>query len=293
MARPDQYPLSLTLLRLMYHHLGSLMPAHLGRMAYHSWFSPARFNMPERERGALDSAVTGVVAVDDIEVTTYRWGGSASPVILFVHGWSGRGSQAHAFVEPVLNAGFSLLSFDAPAHGRTEGRQSSVLQFADCLLALQQQAGSFHGCITHSVGGMALALAAQFGFAPGRAVCLCPPNDFDSVIQNFQRTLRLPDSVVREMLKLLYATHGNLVKQLLRVENNAANIDFPALLIHDRDDPEIPWQDSEKIHHAWRHSELMLTDTLKHHRIVRDEQVVEAAVRYLCCERQTPQLSSR
>ena len=290
MAKPGKVPLSLTLLRFLYNRLGRLWPETFGRKAYHLWFRTARYKTPEREQAALATAIIGSLRIDDVDVVTYRWGDSALPTVLFVHGWSGRGSQAHAFVEPVLHAGFSLLSFDAPAHGRTSGRQSSVLQFADCLLALQQHCGPFHACITHSVGGMALALAARFGFAPGRAVCICPPNDFDSVLQNFQRTLQLPDTVMYEMLKLLQATHGNLVKQLLRVENNAAVAGFPALLIHDRDDPEIPWQDSEKIHHAWQHSELMLTDTLKHHRIVRDEQVVDAAVRYLC--RQQPDLVS-
>ena len=281
MAKPDKYPLSFTLLRLLYKQLGPLMPMRFGRMAYHTWFTPTRFRMPERERTVLDTAVTGSLCVDDIEVATYRWGDSNLPTILFVHGWSGRGTQASAFVEPVMRAGFSLLSFDAPAHGRTEGRQTSVLQFVDTLLALQQQFGPFHGCITHSVGGMALALAARFGFAPQRAVCICPPNAFDTILHNFCRILNLPPAVKHEMLKLLYATHGSLIEQFITVEHNAADIDFPALLIHDRDDPEIPWRDSEKIHHAWKHSELMLTDTLKHHRIVRDDKVVAAAVRYL------------
>lgn len=281
MAKPDKYPLPLTMLRLMYRHLGPMMPARFGRMAYHTWFSPTRFSMPERERAVLDGATVGVIVVDDIDVVTYRWGDSASPTILFVHGWSGRGTQACAFVESVVNAGFSLLSFDAPAHGRTQGKQTSVLQFADALLALQKQFGRFHGCITHSVGGMALALAAQFGFTPHRAVCICPPNDFDTILHNFCRILDVPPRVKYEMLKLLYATHGSLIKQFVTVENNAAHIDFPALLVHDRDDPEIPWRDSEKIHRVWKNSELMLTDTLKHHRIVRDDSVVAAAVRYL------------
>ncbi len=281
MANSNTLPLSLMLLRVMYNSLGPLMPSMFGRMAYNSWFSTTRFKTPERELAVTASAKEEIVQMDGLDVTSYRWGDAASPTVLFIHGWSGRGTQACAFVEPILQAGFSLLSFDAPAHGRTAGKQTSVLQFVDTLLALDGRHGPFHGCITHSVGGMALALACRFGFTVQRAVCICPPNDFDTILRNFSRILSLPESVQQAMLNRLYATHGSIIRQIVSVEHNAETINFPTLLIHDRDDPEIPWQNSEKIHRAWRGSSLMLTDGLKHHRIVRDDTVVRAAVDFL------------
>ena len=281
MATANALPISLKLLRLAYQTLGPVLPGLFGSMAYHRWFTTTRFRPPVREREALTTATIDSIPVDDVDVVTYCWGHTHDPLVLFVHGWSGRGTQVCAFVEPLLQAGFSVLSFDAPAHGQTPGRQTSVLQFVDVLLALQHRHGHFHACITHSVGGMALGIAAQHGFAPTRAVCICPPNDFDTILHNFSRILALPMAVRQSMLQKLYASHGNIIKTLVRMDANMARVHFPGLLIHDRDDPEIPWQDSDKIHHAWPGSRLMLTAGLKHHRIVRDDAVISAALDFL------------
>ena len=45
-----------------------------------------------------------------------RWG-SHGPIVLLVHGWEGRGSQLAAMVPLLVEAGFSVVTFDAPGHG--------------------------------------------------------------------------------------------------------------------------------------------------------------------------------
>ncbi|MCH2108975.1 MAG: hypothetical protein MK135_06570 [Polyangiaceae bacterium] len=46
----------------------------------------------------------------------------SGPQILLVHGWGGAGVQMAAFVDPLVERGYSVVVVDLPAHGGSEGR---------------------------------------------------------------------------------------------------------------------------------------------------------------------------
>ncbi len=55
----------------------------------------------------------------------------------------------------------------------------------------------------------------------------------------------------------------------------------PLLVIHDRDDGEVPWQHGRVITHDWPGAQLLTTDGLGHRRILRDANVVSAAAAFI------------
>ena len=61
----------------------------------------------------------------------------------------------------------------------------------------------------------------------------------------------------------------------------APSLAAPLLVIHDRDDGEVPWQHGLAITRAWRGAGLLTTDGLGHRRILRDPDVVAAAVAFV------------
>ena len=64
-------------------------------------------------------------------VAGWSWGDG--PAVYLVHGWAGVGGQLAAFVPPLLAGGFRVVTFDAPGHGASAGRRSSIIHFADAL----------------------------------------------------------------------------------------------------------------------------------------------------------------
>ena len=62
---------------------------------------------------------------------------------------------------------------------------------------------------------------------------------------------------------------------------NVRNLDAPALVIHDRDDHSVPWQQGKIIANAWPGARFMKTAGLGHGRILRDTGVVTAAVDFI------------
>jgi pimeloyl-ACP methyl ester carboxylesterase len=63
------------------------------------------------------------------------------PTVLFIHGWSGRGSQFYEWVNPLVKAGYSVVFMDASGHGDSDGKMSSLPEFRDAILAVSEQIG--------------------------------------------------------------------------------------------------------------------------------------------------------
>src|SRR5690606_37822905 len=61
-----------------------------------------------------------------------RWG-REGPLVLALHGWEGRAAQFRTLAARLVPMGYRVLALDAPAHGRSPGREADPVVFADAL----------------------------------------------------------------------------------------------------------------------------------------------------------------
>ena len=228
---------------------------------------------------AAVSADMSTLNINGADVTVWSWG-QGKPV-LFIHGWSGRGTQGVHFMKPLLDHGYRLISYDAPAHGETAGKQTNMLEIAEVVLALCDRYGPFHGTITHSFGGMIMAYACTRGYKTDSAVCICPPATIDSILGNFQQALAIPDRVLCFMREKLYASYGDELDKRISTLNNVRTLSIPALIIHDDRDEDISWQDGKAVAQAWPGAKFILSHGLGHRRILRDKDTVKAVTNFI------------
>jgi hypothetical protein len=266
-------------LRVALRVLGPVFPGLLGVWAYRLWFRTRRHAGSAAEQSAAGNAECMTLPVDGIPVAVYRWG--TGPVVVFVHGWSGRATQVAAFIEPLIAAGYCVIAFDAPAHGKTPGRRTSILEFAAALRAIAATYGPLHGVIAHSFGGMALAYALHQGVDAGRVVCIGAPARLEFLVERFARMLSLPDPVLTELRRRLEKRFSANIWELMSTDSNARTLTAPALIVHDRDDREVPWRQGEMIAGAWTGALWLATRGLGHRRILRDATTVKAVVDFL------------
>jgi pimeloyl-ACP methyl ester carboxylesterase len=280
--RPPERPMppSLHLMRAVFSVMGPVMPGLLGRWAYHLWFRTRRFPETAGGRRAIRSARRETLVVDGIPVAIYRWG-EAGPLVVFVHGWSGRGSQAAAFIEPLQAAGFRVLALDAPGHGNTPGERTDILECVRVLQACAQRYGPLHGAITHSFGGMVLALAMRQGMPVERVVCISTPADVGFLLDSFARTLNLPAAVVADLNRRMERRFDGDYREHISTVNSVRDLSVPALIIHDEADTGVPWQHGEQIAATWPGARFLKTRGLGHGRILRDPATVRAAVVFI------------
>ena len=269
----------LTATRVAMRALERTAPRLGAALAERLFFTPPRASLTPPIRALLATGRPFRVRVDDGRVVAWAWG--HGPAVALVHGWGGRGGRlATAFVAPLLAGGFSVVTFDAPGHGESDGRLSSMPQVARALAAVANAAGSLFGVVAHSMGGSASALAMAQGLQVERAVFIAPAADPARYADDFAKLLAVGPVALAEMRRRSEARLRFRWSDL-NVPRMAAALAAPLLVMHDRDDPTVPWAEGAAIASAWRGAELVTTSGLGHRDIVRDPDVVARAVAFL------------
>ena len=207
------------------------------------------------------------------------WSWGRGPAIVLAHGWGGRAAQMRGFVPALVRAGYRVVAFDGPAHGSSRGLSASLPAFADALADVAATTGA-RAAVAHSLGGMATLVALSRGLGLERAVILGAPSNAERVWQGFSRTAGLNDRVAEEARRRLERRVGAQFADL-NVTNMAGRITAPVLVIHDRDDAEVPWSCGEENARLLPQARLATTSGLGHRAILRDPGVVDLTVRFL------------
>jgi pimeloyl-ACP methyl ester carboxylesterase len=266
--------------RLIY-QLGEALPGVAAPLAEAVWTRPRRYEQPQRERALIGDATPLRLGIGLGSMAGWSWG--EGPTVLLVHGWEGRGAQLGSFVGPLLASGYRVVTYDAPAHGQSAGRRASLFTFADAIQAAIRQVGPVHAIVSHSMGGAATLLAAQGGLDVDRLVLVSPANA-DEAPGRFLRYLGLGPAVLARFRSRIAGRHGVGMRAVAGPEL-ARSVDTPSLVVHDHADRYVPWADGAEIAEALPYSTLYTTNGLGHHRILRDDDVIDEVVRFLQSDR--------
>jgi pimeloyl-ACP methyl ester carboxylesterase len=227
----------------------------------------------------LREAQRFTLTVGGRRVAAWSWGDRGAGVLL-VHGWGSRGARFVDLGNALLTQGYRVVTFDAPGHGASAGRLSSGPEFARAAQAVVNAVGPVSYIVGHSLGGFASALAMGRGLAVRRAVFLAPSANPNSYSAQFAAVLGVDGLVMASMRGRLERRLGFSWKDL-NIPVIAADMRVPLLVIHDRDDREVSWNDGAAIAQSWPGAELVTTTGLGHHRIVSDPAVIRQVVTFL------------
>src|SRR6266487_2376992 len=243
--------------------------------------TPPRRPISERMATWLREAQPFTVTVGGRRVAAWSWGGAErGPSVLLVHGWGSRGARFVDLGNALLSDGYRVVTFDAPGHGASSGRLSSGPEFARAALAVATAVGPVSTVIGHSLGGFASALAIERGLAARLAVFISPSANVNTYSAQFASLLGVRDPVMASMRVRLERRLGFEWKHM-DVPRFAPAMRIPLLVIHDRDDREVRWDDGAAIAAAWPGAQLVTTTGLGHHRIVSDGGVIQQVLGFL------------
>src|SRR5690606_6027032 len=99
---------------------------------------PLKHKPPIREEPMEQNAKQTFVNSPKIDkkIRVFEYGNGPRKALL-VRGWSGRGTQLVSIAEALRKEGFTIISFDAPAHGKSEGKVSYMTMFIESILELE------------------------------------------------------------------------------------------------------------------------------------------------------------
>lgn len=258
-----------------------LLPGLAARLAERLWFRFPAF----RGAAGLPDGEDFTVASQGIRVRGRRWG--IGPTVYLVHGWGGQSSQLAGFVSPLLDAGFRVVTFDAPGHGLSDAGPGGpgtghAVEFGRALADVAARFGPAHAVVAHSMGAIATALALKHGWLGStRLVFVAPMDALDRYLDLFSQHLQIGPRV-RARLEWRILARVDYPVSEFDLSKLATEIDRPPLLIvHDRADRDVPFRASERLISAWPGAALTATDGLGHRRVLRDVGVIASIVDFL------------
>lgn len=259
--------------------LSALWPAAAARLAHVLWYRPLRTTVSARAFAVLASAQHAPRRHGAHTLSIYTWG--TGPTVLLVHGWSGRAAQFCDFVGPLVRAGYRVLAFDAPAHGRSGGKATHLPAISDAILAVAAEHGPVHAVIAHSFGVAGALRAVHRGLRTSRFVAIGAPATFDRLFAIYCARLGLRPAAAGGLRRLIEVRFGAEVWSRFAPVEMARGLNLPALVVHDAGDREIPSADAITLADAWPGARRLLTDGLGHTRLLSDAAVIRQVTAFI------------
>lgn len=240
-----------------------ISPRRAGKIALKLFSKPRRIKLKETEKDFLQTAFLEDVDFEDVNIMTYRWLGKKETILL-AHGWESNTVRWKALIMELKYLDYNIVALDAPAHGNTNGRIFNAILYSECINVVAKKFKA-NVVIGHSVGGMATAFFQKKYQLPSvnKLVLLGAPSNFVGVFSRYIDMMGYNSRVSNKMNDLVYERFHEKPEHF-----NAARFledtTIKGLLIHDRRDKIIPYNDAEDFKNFFKNSKLISTEGLGH-----------------------------
>ena len=243
--------------------------------------TPIKHKVPKREFEMDQKSTKSTLFVPAINknIIVYEYGKSDRKILL-VHGWSGRGTQLFKIADELLQNGYSTISFDAPAHGKSEGKTTIMSEFIASILEIEKKFGPFQIAIGHSLGGMSVLNAIKDGLSVKKAVIIGSGDIVQDILNEFISKLGLKTEMSNKLRDHFEDTYQVKMDDF-SAYRAAQKVQIPVLVIHDKDDPEVPVDAGIHIHKHLQNGSLFLTENLGHRKILGNQIVIKEIIDFI------------
>ena len=245
------------------------------------FITPIKHKIPKREFHMEEKSVQTNLFIPAInkKIVVYSYGNSNKKILL-VHGWSGRGTQLVKIADLFLENGYSTISFDAPAHGKSGTKTTLMLEFIESVLEIEKFYGPFEFAVGHSLGGMSILNAIKQGLQVKKAVVIGSGNSVNNIVNTFVEKIGLPNKVAL-IMKNNFEKKYHFEMESFSAYKAAKEVHIPVLVIHDNDDEDIPVSEAYHLAENLTDKEILITNHLGHRKILGDATVLHKIVEFL------------
>ncbi len=222
--------------------------------------------------------------IQNLKINGFRWKPEApnGSKILICHGFDSSSYRFERYINPLLNSGFEVLAFDAPAHGVSAGKTINALLYSEVILEIISAFGPADAIIAHSFGGIAAALAIEKlkNNPVKKLVLAAPATETTRSLNDFCRYLSISDKLKKGLERLIVQVGGQPASWF-SVARIIQAITIPVIWIHDKKDRITPYEDMEFLTKLnLPHVRFIITDGLGHS-LYRDDNVAADIITFI------------
>ena len=243
--------------------------------------TPIKYKMPKREQKMYEvshkSKLTLPESGKEIVIYENKFGPKK---VLLVHGWNGRGTQLVSIAKAFKELNYTIISFDAPGHGKSTKTAANMKHFIEAVFELDKKYNGFDVMIGHSLGGMSVINSLGRGLQTDKAVIIGSGNTTKAITEDFLGTIGMKQKLTSTLINLFERKYNDKMTNY-DVADQALKVNVPVLIIHDKNDKDVPFTAAEAISKNLQNNELLITTGLGHRKILGDEKVIEKIVQFV------------
>lgn len=264
--------------------LGLVSPRKAAELAYELFCTPHFGKFTGKMPVFFQQAEQLSLVADGLTVRGFRFL-AANPngkKIAIAHGFSSYSYKFEQYITLFMQQGFEVLTFDAPAHGTSEGKLINAAIYRDVLIQVELLYGPLYGIMGHSLGGLSAALAFEtFADAENRKlVLIAPATETETTFADFFKLVRLHDKVKEAFNTLIVEIAGAPVSYF-SVSRVVKNTKGSVLWVHDKQDPICPFKDVKPLLSLdLPHVRFLVTEHLGHSKVYKDNAVSTQIVQF-------------
>jgi len=243
--------------------LGFLAPELAAEKALNLFSTPRKGKILDDQKEFLDSSDHHELELNETPIMTYHWKGQG-PTVLLAHGWESNAWRWHRLIKFLKTDNYNIVALDAPAHGQSGGSKFNALLYAEFL---NEAAKHYQPriIIGHSVGGMASVFFNK-KYMPEhleKLVLIGAPSEFVNVFEGYTSMLGYTGFLKQRLNKLITDRFGG-TPESFSTAKYLEGIQTKGLIIHDKQDMVIAYEEALMIKEAFKNAKLITTDGLGH-----------------------------
>tara|TARA_R100001369_G_scaffold73737_1_gene102350 strand:+ start:395 stop:1222 length:828 start_codon:yes stop_codon:yes gene_type:complete len=236
---------------------------YASKKALNLFASPRKGRYTENQRSIINSAYFEKLDFDNYNVATYRWVGKNKTVLL-AHGWESNASRWDYILQDLKDQDYNIIALDAPAHGRSSGKNFNAVLYSEFINRVAQKFQP-DVLIGHSVGGMASVFCMHNNQLPSveKIVLLGAPAHFTGVFDRYKSMMGFNNRISNGLDHIVLENFGKPV-DYFSAATFTESFEAQGLIIHDKRDKIIPFEDAQLFAKRYKKSELISTTGFGH-----------------------------
>ena len=214
----------------------------------------------------------------------YCWNKGQTKKALILHGFGSSSYNFHPYILPLVEKGYEVLAFDAPAHGNSGGKTITVVQYREMIDLIIKEHGPIDSFIAYSFGGIAICLAMEKAVHDEhtKIVLIAPATETVSAIDAAFTMLHIKKQAIRQEFDSIIIERSGHTPKWFSIRRAMNHINAKVLWIHDEDDMVTPLKDALKVRDDKHPNvEFIITSGLGHRNIYRSSSVKKKIFEFL------------
>jgi len=244
-------------------------------MAYKFMSNPRTRKLKDSEEKILSKSIMEKIEYKNFQIQKYRWGKQNHKTALLIHGWEGQAGNFAAIIDVLVQQNYSVVAFDAPAHGKSSTSETNMFEFAD-FLESQFTNLNPHLIISHSFGSVNTATIFRNNpeFNLDMWIMVTTPHRFLTHVNEISNHFGIKNKAYTELIKLIQNDTNENINQLDMAAycKELSNV-RSAIIVHSKDDKVLPVEGAREVANSFVKSKLIELDNLGHYSILWSDEL--------------------